>query len=87
MSDTKSSLQYRIAKAKKEELVDGPDDAAVVVTIAVKDLELDANVAYMLGKLKAVGDTGVLLRALASGEVGKALSALASRLALGDSQS
>lgn len=80
MSNTASTIQYRIAKAKKEELVEGPDDAAVVLTIAVKDLELDANVAYMLGKLKAVGDTGVLLRGLASGEVGKALSALASRL-------
>ena len=80
MSNTASTIQYRIAKAKKEELVEGPDDAAVGVTIAVKDLELDANVAYMLGKLKASGDTGVLLRGLASGEVGKALSALASRL-------
>ena len=75
-----SSIQYRIAKAKKEELVEGPDDAAVVVTLGVGDIALDPNVAYMTGKLKAAGNTGVLLRALASGEIATALTALASRL-------
>ena len=39
-----------------------------------------AYVAYMRGKLKATGHTGVLLRALASGEIDDALSAIASRL-------
>lgn len=75
-----SSIQYRIAKAKKEELVEGPDDAAVVVAVGAGDIALDPNVAYMTGKLKAVGDTGVLIRALASGEIAAALTALASRL-------
>ena len=75
-----SSIQYRIAKAKKEELVEGPDDAAVVVALGAGDIALDPNVAYMTGKLKAAGDTGVLLRALASGEIATALTALASRL-------
>ena len=75
-----SSIQYRIAKAKKEELVEGPDDAAVVVTLGAADIALDPKVAYMTGKLKAAGNTGVLLRALASGEIATALTALASRL-------
>ncbi len=77
---TKALIQYRVTKGKKEEIVEGPDDASVVVTIAAADLELGANVAYMRGKLKATGHSGVLLRALASGEVDGALSAIASRL-------
>ena len=75
-----SSIQYRIAKAKKEELVEGPDDAAVVIALGAGDIALDPNVTYMTGKLKAAGNTGVLLRALASGEIATALTALASRL-------
>mgnify|MGYP006279523877 CR=1 FL=1 len=77
---TKSTIQYRVAKSKKEEVVEGPDEADVVVTIAAADVDLGANVAYMRGKLKSTGSTGVLLRALASGEVDAALSAIASRL-------
>lgn len=77
---TNPTIQYRVAKGKKEEIVDGPDDAAVVVAISAADLPLGANVAYMRGKLKATGHTGVLLRALASGEIDRVLSAIASRL-------
>ena len=77
---TTHSIQYRVAKSKKEEIVEGPDDADVTVTIAVADLTLGANVAYMRGKLKSTGHNGVLLRALASGEIDAALSAIASRL-------
>lgn len=75
-----SSIQYRVAKGKKEEVVEGPDDADVVVSVAAADIEMGANVAYMRGKLKAAGHTGVLLRALANGEIDDALSAIASRL-------
>lgn len=74
------SVQYRVAKSKKEEIVEGPDDADVVVTIAAGDVAMDPTVAYMQGKLKATGHTGVLLRALSSGEAAAALSRLASRL-------
>ncbi len=77
---TNQPIQYRVAKGKKEEIVEGPDDATVVVAIAAADLPLGANVAYMRGKLKATGHAGVLLRALASGEIDRALSAIASRL-------
>lgn len=73
-------IQYRVAKGKKEEIVEGPDDAEVVVSIAAGDIEMGANVAYMRGKLKATGHSGVLLRALAGGEIDDALSAIASRL-------
>ena len=77
---TPTRIQYRVAKGKKEEIVEGPDDADLVVSIAAGDIEMGANVAYMRGKLKATGHTGVLLRALASGDIDDALSAIASRL-------
>lgn len=76
----KHAIQYRVARGKKDELIDGPDDADVVISIAAGDLGLGADVAYMRGKLKATGHAGVLLRALASGEIDRALSAIASRL-------
>lgn len=69
-----STVRYRIAVAKKEEIVVGPDDADVVVTIAKADVGLDPTVAYMRGKLKATGHTGVLLDALRSGEAAAALA-------------
>lgn len=74
------SIQYRVAKSKKDEIVEGPDDADVVVSVAAGDVALNPTVAYMQGKLKATGHTGELLRALATGEVATALSRLASRL-------
>ena len=52
----------------------GPDDADVVVTVGQADVGLDPTVAYMQGKLKAAGHTGVLLEALRSGEVARALA-------------
>jgi hypothetical protein len=72
-------VQYRVAFGKKDEVVDGPDDADVVITIGVADAGLDPSVAYMQGKLKAAGDTGVLFDALRSGEAAAAISRLASR--------
>jgi hypothetical protein len=74
------SIQYRVAKSKKEEVVEGPDDADVVVTIAAGDVAMNPTVAYMQGKLKTTGHTGVLLRSLVSGDVEAALSRLSSRL-------
>jgi len=70
-------VQYRIVKGKRDEVVEGPDDAAVVVSVGVADVGLDPTVAFMQGKLKAAGHTGVLLDALRSGEVARALAALA----------
>jgi hypothetical protein len=70
------SVQVRVAVGKKRELVSGPDDADVVVTVAAADASRDPSVAYMQGKLKATGHTGVLFEALHSGEIAQALSAL-----------
>ena len=71
------TIQYRVVKGKRDEIVEGPDDATVVVTVGLADVGLDPTVAYMQGKLKAAGHTGVLLDALRSGEVARALAALA----------
>lgn len=73
------SIQYRVAFGKKDEAVDGPDDADVVVRIDVKNAALDPTVAYMTGKLKAEGHTGRLLEALWSGDAATVISRLASR--------
>jgi hypothetical protein len=72
-----ASVQYRVAVGKKDERVDGPDDADVVVTIAMVDCALDPTVAYMQGRLKATGHTGVLLDVLKSGAAAEAIAGLA----------
>ena len=58
-------------RGKRDEVVVGPDDAAVVITVRQGDVGLDPTVAYMQGKLKAAGHTGVLLDALALGRGGR----------------
>jgi hypothetical protein len=73
------SIQYRVAFGKKDEAVEGPDDADVVVRIDAKNAALDPTVAYMTGKLKAEGRTGRLLEALWSGDAATVISRLASR--------
>lgn len=73
------SVQYRVAFSKNEQAVEGPDDAAVVVTIAAADATLDPTVAYMQGRLKAAGHAGVLFDALRSGEAATVITRLASR--------
>ncbi len=55
------SVQYRVVVAKKDERVDGPDDADIVVTVPVAvaaDDGFDATVEFMRGRLKATGHTG-----------------------------
>jgi hypothetical protein len=77
------SVQYRLVVAKKDERVDGPDDAEIVIAVplAVATADgFDATVAYMRGKLKAAGHTGRLLELLRSGEVDVAVKRLASQL-------
>ena len=70
------SLQVRVAVDKKHELVSGPDDADIVVTVAAVDASIDPSIAYMQGKLKATGNTGALFDAMRSGEIAEALAAL-----------
>jgi hypothetical protein len=73
------SIQYRVAFGKNDEAVDGPDDADVVVTVAVADATVAPEVAFMRGKLKNTGPTGPLLAAFADGSAAAVLSRLASR--------
>ena len=76
------SVQYRVFVAKSNEIVEGPDDAEVVITVPlddVRDPSFEPTVAYMRGRLKTTGSTGALLGLLRSGEVAAALSRLASQ--------
>jgi len=73
------TIQYRVAYGKKDEVVEGPDDADAVVMIAVEDSALDPTVAYMQGKLKSTGSTASLFEVLRSGDASAAISRLASR--------
>jgi hypothetical protein len=73
------TVQYRVAFGKNDEAVEGPDDADVVVSVPAADAATDPSVAFMQGKLKAVGHTGVLFDVLRSGEAAAVLSRLASR--------
>jgi hypothetical protein len=70
------TVQVRLALSKREERVDGPDDADVVVTIGVADAAVEPAVAYMQGKLKATGHTGQFIEALQSGEIAAAVARL-----------
>jgi hypothetical protein len=74
-----TTVQYRVAFGKKDEVVEGPDDATVVVTVAAADTTLDPTIAYMRGKLKATGPTGELLTLLKSGEMAPVLQRLGTR--------
>lgn len=73
------SVQYRVIVAKKDEWVEGPDDADVVITVPLADAAaegFDSTVAYMRGVLKATGHTGVLLDALKSGAADRVIGQL-----------
>jgi hypothetical protein len=71
------SVQVRITRAKGEaDLVDGPDDAEVIVKVALVDAGNDPTVMFMQGKLKSEGSTGALFNALSSGAVAATLARL-----------
>jgi putative sterol carrier protein len=72
-------VQYRVAFGKKDEAVEGPDDADVVLRIDAVDAGLDPTEAYMRGRLKVEGHTGALFAVLRSGAAAEAISRLASR--------
>ena len=74
-----ASVQYRVKFAKDDEVVRGPDDADVVLSCSAQDALTDPTVAFMHGRLKVVGRTGVLFDVLANGEAAEVLSRLASR--------
>jgi hypothetical protein len=74
------TVQYRVVVGKRDELIDGPDDADVVVTVPLAEVVADGfdpTVAYMQGRLKSTGSTGALFVLLRSGAAAEALSRLA----------
>ena len=74
-----STFQYRVVVAKKDERVDGPDDADVVVTVPLVDAAADGfdpAVAFMRGTLKASGHTGDILDALKSGAASERIAGI-----------
>ena len=73
------SVQYRVGFGKKDEVVEGPDDADVIVTVAAADAGIDPTVAFMQGKLKSTGSTAALFDLLRNGDAAAAISRLASR--------
>ena len=82
MSTPTPTVQYRLFVAKSNEIVDGPDDADVVITVPlddVRDPPFEPTVAYMRGRLKTTGSTGAFFDVLRSGDVAAALSRLASQ--------
>lgn len=74
-----SSVQYRVVFGKKDEVVEGPDDAELVVTVAAADVGGDPTSLYMQGKLKAAGSSGHLFALLRSGDLSRSIVRLASR--------
>ncbi len=73
------TVQYRVVFGKNDEVVDGPDDADVVITVPAADATADPAVAFMQGKLKSTGSTGALFALFRSGAAATELSRLASR--------
>jgi succinyl-CoA synthetase alpha subunit len=72
-----TTVQYKVGQGKKNLRVVGPDDADVVIEIDTANLGLDPSIAFMQGKLKAVGNTGVVFELLKSGELARGLAAIA----------
>lgn len=72
-----TTFQYRVAFGKNDEVVEGPDDADVVVSVAAADTAMAPEVAFMLGKLKNTGSTGALFTACRDGSLAAAIRRLA----------
>ena len=75
-----SSVQYRVVVAKKDERIEGPNDAEIVFTVPVIDAtasDFDPTVAFMRGKLKASGNTNEIFKLLKSGAAATAVAILA----------
>ena len=73
------TVQYRVVVTKKDERVEGPDDAELVITIPLdeaQDEAFDATVSYMRGRLKSTGSTGALFELLRSGAAADAIKRL-----------
>lgn len=77
-----TTVQYRVVVGKKDERVEGPDDADLVLTVpldVVQADDFDSTIAFMRGRLKTAGPTGPLFDLLRSGEAQAQLTSLAAR--------
>jgi hypothetical protein len=74
------TMQFHIVLGRRDEIVHGPTDADLVITVNRADVGLDPTIAYMQGRLKAAGNTGLLFEALRSGAVARELAAHAASL-------
>ncbi|CAB4749040.1 MAG: hypothetical protein F2934_05460 [Actinobacteria bacterium] len=72
-------MQYRVSFGKKDEAVEGPDDATLVISIPAAEASSDPAVAFMSGRLKAEGHTGMLFEVLKSGAAADAIRRIATR--------
>ena len=73
------TVQYRVMFAKKDEVIEGPDAADVVISIGADDVGLAPSVAFMQGKLKTTGSTGAFFELLKHDDVGAVLARLGTR--------
>ncbi|CAB4713601.1 unannotated protein [freshwater metagenome] len=73
------AVQYRVSFGKKDEAVEGPDDATLVISIPAAEASSDPAVAFMSGRLKAEGHTGMLFEVLKSGAAADAIRRIATR--------
>jgi hypothetical protein len=74
------TMRFHIVLGRRDEIVHGPADADLVITVNRADVGLDPTIAYMQGRLKAAGNTGLLFEALRSGAVARELTAHAASL-------
>jgi hypothetical protein len=73
------TVQYRVLFAKKDEVIEGPDDADVVIAIGAEEVGLAPTVAFMQGKLKTTGSTGAFFELLRHDDIGAVLARLGTR--------
>jgi hypothetical protein len=74
------TMRFHIVLGRRDEIVHGPADADLVITVNRADVGLDPTIAYMQGRLKAAGNTGLLFEALRSGAVARELASHAASL-------
>jgi hypothetical protein len=67
------TVRAHVVVGKRDERVAGPPDADIQVIVPLEDATLDPAVAYMQGRLKAVGHTGLLFELLRNGEIERAV--------------
>jgi hypothetical protein len=68
-----ATVRAHVVVGKRDERVVGPPDADIQVIVPLEDAARDPAEAYMQGRLKAVGHTGLLFELLRNGEIERAV--------------